>query len=253
MTAGGGCNVPSGTGTLSGGAYTATTALNGGLATFTIAPGTLSKGANTLTATYSGDSNFMGTSATTSITVSPVAINVPPQNDLQPGAGFTTSVALSAGSTYSGTMNLTCTLTSSPSGAQKLPTCSLSPTSVTLASGGNGTSALTVSTTAAATASLARPFGGNMWGLGGGGTVLAAAVLMLGIPSRRRRWFPMLVLLCVIAAAGIIACGGGGGSSTTLPPITPGTTRGNYTFTLTGTDSANTTITTSTIVQITVL
>jgi hypothetical protein len=84
-------------------------------------------------------------------------------------------------------MNLACTLTSSPTGAQSLPTCSLNPASVTLASGGNGTSALTVKTTAASTTALARPTDQHLWKLGGGGAVLAA-VLLFGIPFRRRRF-----------------------------------------------------------------
>ena len=250
---GGNLAVPTGTVTLSSGTYSAQQSINAnGLvacATFTIAAGSLSSGTDTLTANYSGDSNFLSSSATTSITVSPVAIiNIPPQNDIGRGSSLTVPITLTAGSTYSGTMNLTCAVTSSPSGAQNLPTCSFSPTSVTLASGGNKTSTLTVSATATSAASLVRPSGRELWGLGGDGAALAA-VLIFGIPFRRRRWLSLLVLLWIIAAAGIIGCGGsgsasggGGGSG----GGSQGTTTGNYTFAVTATDSANAKITTST-------
>jgi hypothetical protein len=123
----------------------------------------------------------------------------------------------------------------------------LSPASVTLAAGGSGTTQLTVTTTASSVSVLARPSRQNLWGLGG---AVLAALMMFGIPSRRRRWLSMLALIAVVAVAGMLGCGGGKPST---PPVTnPGTTAGAYTFSVTGTDSANSTITTSTNVTITV-
>jgi hypothetical protein len=88
--------------------------------------------------------------------------------------------------------------------------------------------------------------------LGGGGLAFAA-VLMFGIASRRRRWSAMLVLFFVVAVGGAIGCGGaGGGKLLPVSPSTPATTKGSYTFTVSGTDSANPTITTSTSFTITV-
>jgi len=139
---------------------------------------------------------------------------------------------------------------SSPAGAQSLPTCSLNPASTTLATGGSGTIALTVNTTAASTALLIRPRRANPWELGGGGAALAG-LLMLGIPLRRRRWILTMILLCVIAASAAIGCGGGGGGAS-QPPSTPATTPGSYTFTVTGTDTANAKIATSANVSLTV-
>ena len=65
------------------------------------------------------------------------------------------------------------------------------------------------------------------------------------IPFRRRRWTSMLAHLLLVAAMETIGCGGGGSS-------TPATTAGNYTFTVAATDSANTKITTSTTISVTV-
>jgi hypothetical protein len=240
---------PTGTVTLASGSYSAQQTLASGSASFTIAAGMLSSGANTLTASYSGDGNYGAASGTASVTVAQVAITVPAPASITPGASGASTGTISAGSTYSGTLDLTCSLTDSPSGAVSLPTCSLSPTNVTVASGGNATTVFTVDTTAASTTAMYKPAGTNLWRLGGGGAVLAA-FLILGIPTRRQRWITMAALLTAVIAAGAIGCGGHGSSSTSTS--TPATTAGNYTFTVTGTDSVNAKITTSTNVTVTV-
>ena len=239
---------PTGALALTSGSYNAQQTLSGGTATFSIPAGTLSNGANTLTVTYAGDGAYHSSTGTAAVTVSQVVLAVPAPAAVAPGASTTATATFSAGSTYAGTLNLTCTLTSFPAGAQSLPTCSLNPASVTLTSGGSGTTVLTVKTTAATSAALVRP---SLWGLGGGGAVLAAA-LMLGIPARRRRSMSWLILLGIVFTAGAIGCGGS--SNTTSPPgsSTSATTAGNYTFTVAGTDSANSQITTSAIVSVTV-
>jgi hypothetical protein len=149
-------------------------------------------------------------------------------------------------------MNLICMRTSSPAGAQSLPTCAMNPVSVTLASGGSGTSTLTVKTTAASTTAVARPNDQHLWKLGGGSAVLAA-MLLFGIPSRHRRWISMLILLLIVSA-GAIGCGGSGSSSSGGGggQSTPATSAGNYTFTVAATDSANSTITASATISVTV-
>ena len=244
---------PTGYVALSSGSYSAQQALSGGSASFTIAAGTLSAGANTLTAAYSGDGTYAAAQGTAGITVSQVAMAVPAPAPVTPGSAATATATLSAGSNYSGTMNLTCALTGSPSGAQSLPTCALSPTSLTLSAGGSGTTKLTVNTTAASTASFAIPRRSTFWGFGSGGSALAL-VVMLGLSRRRRRWLSMLAVVMLIVAAGMIGCGGGGGGSGSNSggSTTPGTTAGNYTFTVTGTDAANPSISTSASVAISV-
>jgi hypothetical protein len=168
------------------------------------------------------------------------------------GASATSAITITAGSTYAGTMNVTCALTASPANAQSLPTCGLNPASVAIASGGSGGTVLTVNTTAAKYSSLSRPAPMNSWERGAGGAALAG-LLMFCISSRRRRWIPMLALMLIAAVMGAVGCSGGssgGGGGGTL--ITPATTSGSYTFSVTGTDSVNSTITTSTAVVVTV-
>jgi len=155
-------------------------------------------------------------------------------------------------------MNLSCALVGSPAGAQTLPTCSLNPTSVKITTGGTGSTVLTVQTKAASTAARLVPSGMNLFGLGGG-TVLAG-LLMIGVPARGRRRMTMLALLWIVVVAGVVGCGGGGSSSSNSGGSNsgsggssiPATTAGTYTFTLTGVDSADSSITTSTNVVISV-
>jgi hypothetical protein len=247
---------PTGSISLSSGAYTAQLALSRGVATFTIAAGSLSSGANTLTAAYSGDSTYAAASATTVVTLAPFVMSVLPLSPVSPGSNATGSVTLMAGSTYSGTINLTCSLTASPSGSQSPPACSLTPASINLASGGSGTAVLTVTTTAASPASARL----NFWPIGGGS--ILAALIMFGIPSRRHRWASALMVLLVMAGGAVIGCGGGAsasgfgtggsGGQKSVQPATPATTAGNYTLTVTATDATNSKLTTSTNVTITV-
>jgi probable HAF family extracellular repeat protein len=255
VSGGTGNPTPTGSVTLSSGSYSAQQTLASGAASFTIAAGTLGNGANTLTASYWGDATYAVASSTATVTVEPVSITTTAPSGVNPGSSTTSTVTLTGSGGYSGTMNLSCSLISSPAGALSLPTCTLNPASVTLASGGSGTSTLTVNTTAASTSALARPASQHLWKLGGRGAVLAA-LLLIGIPLRRRRWISMLALLLLVAAAGVIGCGGGGGGSTSGGggggSSTPATTAGSYTFTVAGTDSANAKITASTTVTVNV-
>jgi trimeric autotransporter adhesin len=134
-------------------------------------------------------------------------------------------------------VTLTATITSSPAGAQKLPTLSFGSTSPVNINGATaGTATLTVTTTAPVTSALtppARPHG--RW-YAAGETVLAC-VLLFGFPARRRRWRAMLGMMLLLAGltSAMTACGGGG--STNLPhtpTTTPGTTAGTYVVTVTG-------------------
>lgn len=251
VTGGSGQSTPTGAVTLVSGSFSTMQTLSGANASFTIPSGTLSDGANTLTATYSGDATYMGSSSTTTITVSQVVIAAASlSSPILPGASATANLTLSAGSAYSGTMNLSCTLTGSPASAQSLPTCSLNPATVSISSGGSGSSALTVNTTSASSSALAKPSKLNPWGLSGGGTLLAG-LLLVATPPRRRRWMTMLALFWVVVVGGAVSCGGGGGPSP-VRPSTPATTAGSYTFTVSGSDSTNSKISTSTSISITV-
>jgi Bacterial Ig-like domain (group 3) len=241
---------PTGVLALAAGTYNTQQTLANGMANVDIPAGTLSSGSNTISVTYLGDANYKSISQTTTVTVSPVLMTASTPAPAAPGAMGTATVSLSAGSTYSGTIKLACSQTNSPSGAQSLPTCSLNPASVAITAGGNGTTTLSLQTTAAATTALALPSHLSLWGLGGGSAL--ACLIMLGVPSRGRR-MSMLGLLLIVFAIGATGCGGGG-SSTETPskPGTPATTAGNYIFTVTGTDSAHSSIALSTTVTLTV-
>ena len=250
---------PTGVVTLTSGTYTAQQTLSNGAASFSIPAGTFSAGPDTLTISYSGSSVYNIATATASVTVAPVvaSASAPAPAAVNPGSSATSTLTLSAGSNYSGTMSLSCTLTTSPQGAQNSPTCVLGTPSVQLSASGSGTDSITFNTTAASSASAEPP--SHLDKRGASYAVAIALTLMFGWPRRRRRpslWMLLVLLsgisLCAIgcgggsSGGGTTGGGGGGGSKT------PGTTAGVYTFTLTGVDSANSATTASTSLTLTV-
>jgi hypothetical protein len=160
-------------------------------------------------------------------TVSPASV--------APGGTATSTITVTSGDDYAGTVTLSCALTSSPSGATELPTCAGPTSPITLSSTAtSGTGTVTVSTSAATTSELVRPkIGpGKEW-LGAGGGAILAVFLFFGIPARRRSWRTMLGALVLMVIMGAMAgCGGSGGNHGTS-----GTTAGTYTFTVTATGS----------------
>lgn len=251
VAGGSGNPTPTGTVTLSSGGYTsAATTLTSGSATINIPAGSLAVGTDTLTASYSGDSNYSPANGTSSVTVTtaPPSFTVTGTAvSVSPGAttGNTSAITVTPSGGFTGSVTLTATITSSPTGAQDPPTLSFgstSPVDITGASAGTGT--LTISTTAATSGALAYPVRpGIRWYATGGAGLAFALVLGMGVPTRRRSWrarFGLLFFL-VVLNAGLVACssggsGGGGGGGN------PGTTAGTYTITVTGT-SGNTTAT----------
>jgi Bacterial Ig-like domain (group 3) len=254
VNGGSGSATPTGSVTLSGGGYTSTaTTLSGGSATINIPAGSLATGIDTLTASYSGDSNYNATTGASQVTVT-----VPPPPgftisgtvvSMSPGAsaGNSSMITVTPVSGFTGNIALTAAITSSPSGAQNPPTLSFGSTSpVSITGVTSGTATLTISTTAATSAALTHPKRpAARWYATGGATL--ACLLLFGIPARWRRWRTMLGMLMflVALAGGVLSCGGsgsgggggggngggGGGGGTS----NPGTTAGNYTVTITGT------------------
>ncbi len=152
------------------------------------------------------------------------------------GASATSTVTVSSSNSYAGSVTLSCALTSYPSGASYLPTCSGGSSAVMLSSSiTSGTATVTVNTTAASS-ELAYPrLPAKGRGLLGAGGAVLAFLVFLGVPARRRGWRSMLGALVVMAALGSIS----GCSSATSGGSTgtSGTTAGVYTFTVTGTGS----------------
>ena len=261
--------VPTGTITLSGGGYTSSAETIGTSpctsntnCVFTIPANSLSSGADTLTATYSGDSNYISKSGTGSVTVteSTFTLNQPAvavtpvaatnSTGIAPGSSATAVVTVAATAGYTGTVTLTCAQTKTTASGGDGTTCNPSGSDqVNLATCGASCSVtFTIGTYAPVTAALARPElpgGGNKGWLGAGSGAALALLVFFGIPARRRSWRSMLTVLAVMVAIGTLAsCGGGssgGGCTSNCVTPDPGTTAGTYTYTVTASASPSVT------------
>lgn len=227
---------PTGTVTLSVGTYSSTQTLASGSASFSI-PGQLSSGAATLTASYSGDSNY-----TSGIGSASVTINVPAPGfsvsatavSVMPGVntGNTSTVTVTPTGGFTGSVTLSAVILSSPSGATAPPTFGFGATNpVAITDSGSGTATLTVSTTAAVSAALrspAQPASPRR----GPGMLALAGLLLIAVPRGRyfRRslgWYSSMAVACL--CAGLLCAGlSGCGSSSAVASSIPGTTPGNY-------------------------
>jgi hypothetical protein len=235
--------------------------VTGGVATTGFAQATAStsttslpQGSDSITAQYSGDSNYSASPVSPAISVSVglPGINVTPCS----GAAITASQGSSSGpclitvtgaNGFGGTVTLSASVTASPSGAVYPPSCSnfgmpdqnfTAPNTITLTSlSTSGNATMTCTTTAKSGIFLrpsTRPFGRG-WPFAGMAIALAGIVYLLAA-RRQRRWslVPLVVLLAVAVTAGV-SCNGksyGGGTGGN-----PGTTKGAYTITVTATPS----------------
>ena len=175
-----------------------------------------------------------------------VDLNITAEPGIAPGSGGTTSLTVTPGTItgntgpisvagtngFTGIVDLTCSVSTTLTGINDMPTCSLNPTSVTISGAAAETSTLTVNTTAASSAENQerRLF----WPSASGATF--ALVLLFVRPRKRKDCVAIIGLLLVFVSTGLIACGGGtngsggggGGGGNT------GTTPGAYTITVTG-------------------
>src|SRR5581483_6826831 len=139
----------------------------------------------------------------------------------------TATISVGGTNGFSGTVDLTCSITTALTSVSDMPTCSLNPTSVTISGTNTQTSTLTVKTTAASSAnnkekSLFWPFTN--------GTTLALVSLVV-VPRKRKNRVAILGLLLLFISSGFVACGGGntGGGGVSG---NGGTTPGAYTITV---------------------
>jgi subtilase family serine protease len=167
--------------------------------------------------------------------------------------GNTSAITVTPAGGFTGSVTLTATLATGPSGYNTtyqpaFTFGSTSPCTITNASGCTAT--LTVATTAATTGALSYPQPRGLPWYAGGGTALAC-ILLCGISKRRRslrNLLGMAILLAALAGA-FSACGGGSGNSGGGGGGgggIAGTTAGTYTATVTATSgvtSAQTTVT----------
>ncbi len=164
-------------------------------------------------------------------------------------SGNTSTISLTPSNGFTGTVNLTCSVTTSMSNAIDMPTCSL-PASVNITGTGAATATLTVNSTAATTASLERR---PQRFLTGGERAAVAIVFLFMLPALRRMRRFLFGVLIMIAVAGASSCsGGGGGNGGGGGGGNSGTTPGTYSVTVTGTDAATGKITAQTTVALSV-
>jgi hypothetical protein len=216
---------PTGAVALTGGGYTSSAAtLSNGSYTFTVPANSLSVGPDTLTATYSGDTNYAAATGTANVTVAAVVIPPPPTftlsatnpSTIAPGGSAASTVTIQGSNGYTGNVTLSCALTSAPAGATSLPTCStgssasLTPTITT------GTGSISVTSTAPAASSLQPSSTGNLpWFRAAGGSGVLA-LLIFFVPGRTRKWKHILSAWMLAACIGfaLVGCGSSSPAST---------------------------------------
>jgi hypothetical protein len=122
--------------------------------TVTLAGSALAAGINSITATYSGDANYLGSSGSTNITVAEAAIALSNSGTLTIAAGATTGntskITVAPSNGFVGLVNISCTVTSSPAGATSPATCAV-PATVNITGAGAASATLTVNTTSTTT------------------------------------------------------------------------------------------------------
>ncbi len=202
---------------------------------FTGGTGGLTASQKILTWTYSV-TNGGGGGGTAQFSLSGAAMTI-----ASAGSNATSTISVTPSGGFTGTVSLSCAVTSSPASAVNPPTCSVSqPQAISSSQGVSGT--LTVQTTAAQTADARH----DLFFKFGGGTSLAMLLFFL-VPRRRRVWRSLLGMFALaMLLAGASGCGFSPGQvKTTLQGTTPGT----YTITVTGTSGSQQATTT---VQLTV-
>ena len=191
--------------------------------------------ANVYTVTIDGASGSATHSASVGLTVTAatvadftIAASALAPATVAPGASATSTITIAPVNGFNAAVALTCSVAPA---ATRGPTCAFNPASIP---GGSTTSTLTVSSTAATTASLEPHSRGLFYAMllpiGG------LALLGTGITSGRKKLWGFL-LGCLLFSTLIIlpACGGGSSSGGGGGGGHPGTPAGIYTVTVTGT------------------
>jgi hypothetical protein len=205
-----------------------TVSLQSGVAMLTLS--TLPVGADVITASYGGDSNFQTASTVNSVTVTVTALTAsftmtspsPTTLSVLPGGSGVATLSVTANAAFNGTVTFSC------SGAPASSRCTVSPGSVVLAAGQSATASVVLTTTDPNNTQQSRNqlpgFARAM-----GGTSLAG-IFLLCWPGKRKalRRYLSLVLLAVgaLGAASILT---GCGTSYMFG----GTPAGSYTLTVT--------------------
>jgi subtilase family serine protease len=221
----------------------------------------LAIGANTITATYGGDPNFLpsGPSAVITVTCTAGCSNgtgqtlqftfypSTPNGPLSSGQSSTTPVGVTPGGGFTGAVKLTCSVTGKNPADVHVPTCSFNPAQISIAGSDMVESSLILNTTAPTSSSIRRAR--SAWAP----AATLFALLFIGVVPGAKRWSRIwlsVVLLAFISLC-ISACGGGGGGAPTGGgggtggggTTVPGTTADTYTVTFHAADAATGTVT----------
>jgi hypothetical protein len=208
----------------------------------------------TLTATYSGDTNYAG-STSAPLIASPdfVLFNNAPAGIASNTRGTTTSnliITVSPVDAFTGTVNLTC------SGFPAESTCTFGPSSVNVSPAiPFAYASMAITTTAPHAALLSNPLKPQPWWAALGGVIFAGVFLLAGTRKSQARKFGVMGVVALGFSLTLIGCGGGGGSSSSsgggsVSNPDPGTPTGTYTITVTATSGTTTKITHTTSFQL---
>lgn len=181
-------------------------------------------GTHTLTAQYSGDSNYnSATSTPVSLMISaPFALTATSTSQTVTGGQTATYNLTLTNTGFSGVVNLSCSSSNAPAGVQ----CSV-PASENLTSTTASVPFSVTVATLATTQSYTKPFGSRML------PISYAALILVAFWGKRRNVRRKLLALSVLAVFAISACGGSTGSSLPPPPV-------NVAFTVTATSGTQT-------------
>jgi hypothetical protein len=188
---------------------------NGVTASASLNSSTLPLGQNSITAQYSGDGNYVSSSAASATLIVDADFGIsagsPSITVTKPGSSANNALTITGQTGYNNTVNFS---SASCAGLPLLTTCSFAPGSVS----GSGSSTVTISTTAPSAAL----HGFELTSTG----VLFAGAFLVSVPLRRKRFQAALALVLCSIALGTVACGGGsvsgGGGGH------PGTPTGSY-------------------------
>ena len=199
-------------------------------------------GTHTITSIYSGDNAYLASNSNPVVlTVTSPGLTLTssvPSLTVTAGASTGNSATVTYTSTggFAGAVTVGCSIAYSGGLAPVAPTCTASPSTLTLTSGGAGTATFTISTLASH-ASLERPafFPGARSGAFGGAAL--ATLLLVLLPTRRRvfRNWRALSVLALLSAAIFTTAGCGSGGSTAASTTVIGTTKGVYSVSISGT------------------
>ncbi len=238
-------------------------ALSNGSATYTLNTAALSSGGHTVSAVYNGDSTHLGsknsllTDVVSSTTADFALTPCTATSTVRTGAdGTPITFTITPLRGFTGNVNFSLSTDSYLSGSYLF-----SPSTVSIGSGANGTSTLTLSAYySQAKSGTAQIKIGSVQHLpdsvvspkpsrrapfyAAGSGVALASMLLFTLPRRRRGWGALLALILSAGVFGISGCGSGstlansGGGTGGTTPTTSKTTTGQYTVTITATSGA---------------